>query len=400
MTQPVGQFVDVRMRGFRERKPVAEVLALIDARARPLDSELVPVSEAAGRVSAEGVVSAVNVPAFQRSAMDGYAVRAAEMPGDLLLVGESLPARSFGGTVEHGECVRVLTGAAIPYGADAVVMAEHATEVGGRVAVRHAVAVGKHVVRVGEDVTAGREVLAAGRRLRPQDVGLLASVGVGGVRVVRRPRVAILATGDELIAGVIADSNGPMLAALVSRDGGTALPIQYVPDRFEDLRNAVASASADVVLVSGGSSVGTEDHAPRVVAELGELAIHGVAVRPASPAGVGFVGAKVVFLLPGNPAACLCAYDLFAGRAVRILGGRAPELPYRSELVPLAAEITSASGRVDYVRVKVVEGRAVPVAAGGASVLSSTVAADGFVLVEHDRESLAAGEGVRVWLYE
>lgn len=388
------------MRGFRERAPVAVVHRLIDARTRPLDSEVVPLAEAAGRVLAEGVVSAVNVPAFQRSAMDGYAVRAAEMPGDLLPVGESLPARSFGGTVQPGQCVRILTGAAIPDGADAVVMAEHATEVGGRVAVRQAVAVGKHVIRVGEDVTAGREVLAVGRRLRPQDVGLLASVGAGNVRVVRRPRVAVLATGDELIAGVIADSNGPMLAALVARDGGAALPIQYVPDRFQDLRDAVASASADVVLVSGGSSVGTEDHAPRVVAALGELAVHGIAVKPASPAGVGFVGAKSVFLLPGNPVACLCAYDLFAGRAVRRLGGRSPELPYRCELVPVAATITSASGRVDYVRVQIVEGRAVPVAAGGASVLSSTVAADGFVLVEHDRESLAEGEVVRVWRYE
>jgi molybdopterin molybdotransferase len=399
MPPPGGQFDDVRMRGFRSRTPVADVFALIDARVHLLEAESTPMTEAAGRVLAEGVVSSVNVPAFARSAMDGFAVRAAEMPGELELVGESLPARPFGRRVGEGECVRILTGAAIPDGADAVVMAEHATEAEGRVTVREAVAAGKHVIRVGEDVTAGREILSAGRRLRPQDVGLLASIGVGAVRAVRRPRVAVLATGDELIAGVIADSNSPMLAALVARDGGTALPVKYVPDRFHSVRDAIASADADVVLVSGGSSVGTEDHAPRAVAELGELAIHGVAMKPGSPAGVGFVGGAVVFLLPGNPVACLCTYDLLAGRAVRLLGGRSPELPHRSASFPLASPVGSASGRTDYVRVRVVDGKAVSVA-GGASVLSSTVAADGFILVEHDRATLAAGEVVRVWLYE
>ena len=395
------------MRGFRERTPVAEVLALIDARATPVEAEAVSVTESAGRVLAEGVVSAVNVPAFARSAMDGYAVRAADVSGELRLVGESLPARPFGGSVGVGECVRIMTGAPIPAGADAVVMAELAVEAGDRVTVQQGVAAGKHVVRVGEDVTAGREVLRAGRRLRPQDVGLLASVGAGAVRCVRRPRVAVLATGDELLppgsephAGRVVDSNGPMLAALVARDGGIALPVEYIADNFDAVRHAVATTDAEVVLVSGGSSVGTEDHAPRAVAELGELAIHGIAMKPGSPAGVGFVGRKVVFLLPGNPVACLCTYDLFAGRAVRLLGGRPPELPYRSELVPLASPVASAGGRVDYVRVRVVEGRAVPVAAGGASVLSSTVEADGFTLIEHDRAALAAGEVVRVWLYE
>lgn len=394
------------MRGFGRRTPVAEVLALIDARTRPLERELVTATEATGRVLAGGVVSGVDVPSFARSAMDGFAVRSADAPGEMRLVGESLPARPFGGAVSLGQCVRIMTGAAIPVGADAVVMVEHASEVGGRVTVP-AVAAGKHVARVGEDVTAGREVLPAGRRLRPQDVGLLASIGAAAVSVVRRPRVAILATGDELlppgsvpVAGRVVDSNGPMLAALVARDGGMVLPVRYVADTFDALRYAVSRADADVVLVSGGSSVGTEDHAPRVVAECGELAVHGIAVRPASPAGVGFVGSRAVFLLPGNPVACLCAYDLFGGRAVRLLGGRSPGLPYRSEAFPLASPVASAAGRVEYVRVKVAGGKAVPVAAGGASILSSTVAADGFILVDHERDALGVGDVVCVWLYE
>src|SRR5205823_7139142 len=133
-----------------------------------------------------------------------------------------------------------------------------------------------------------------------------------------------------------------------------------VPDRREAVRGAFERADADVLLVSGGTSVGQEDHAPRVLAELGELCVHGVALRPASPTGVGFLGGRPVFLLPGNPASCLCGYDLFAGRAVRRLGDRPPDLPYRSVRLPLSAKIASAVGRVDYVRVRVRDGRAEP----------------------------------------
>jgi molybdopterin molybdotransferase len=278
-------------------------------------------------------------------------------------------------------------------------------------------------------------VLPAGRVLRPQDVGLLASIGSAAVQVIRRVRVAILVTGNELLPSGsaptgfrIPDSNSPMLTALSGRDGATVLPVRYLPDDFAAVRAGIRAAAteADVVLVSGGTSVGTEDHAPRAAAELGELAVHGVAVRPASPLGIGFLQPKcqstsvpaceregadfshtpshthtlTLFLLPGNPVACLCAYDLFAGRVVRRLGGRAWELPYREVRLPLAEPIASAVGRVDYVRVKVTDGRVVPIATGGAGNLSTAVAADGFVLVPHDRAGLAPGEAVHVWLYD
>lgn len=434
---------DVRMRGFGERAAVEGVLQLLDARTVPLDGEAVLLREAAGRVLAAPVVAAVDVPGFARAAMDGFAVRAedttgatAGQPALLSLVGQALPARPFGGNLGPGQTVRVMTGAPVPAGADAVLMAEFAgEEPGGRVLARTAVAQGRHIARVGEDVAKGREVLAAGRALRPQDVGLLASIGVEPVSVVRRPRVAVLVTGDELLPPGsapdgfrIVDSNSPMLAALVARDGGACLPVCYLPDRYDAIHDAIRRADADVILVSGGSSVGTEDHAPRVLAELGELAVHGIAVRPAGPTGIGFVpipgpgeGVKgrtgdelpqpspappltrslaPVFLLPGNPVSCLCAYDLFAGRVVRRLGGRRWDLPYRRVMLPLAAPVTSALGRVDYLRVRIVNGSVEPSAVGGASNLSSAVAADGFVLVGRDRASLEAGETVEVWLYD
>jgi molybdopterin molybdotransferase len=250
-------------------------------------------------------------------------------------------------------------------------------------------------------------VLRAGRLLRPQDVGVLASVGAAPVRVVRRPTVALLATGDELLpCGArpegyrIVDSNSVMLAALVRRDGGLPGPARLVPDGYETVKDAILSADADVVLVSGGSSVGLEDHAPRIVAELGELAVHGLALRPASPTGIGFLGGRPVFLLPGNPVSCLCAYDLFAGLAVRRLGGRGGRPPYPAVTLPLGRKIASVVGRVDYVRVQVVGGQVEPLAVSGASVLSSTTRADGFVLVPAESEGHAPGEQVHVYLYD
>lgn len=405
-------FFDVRARGFRARATVDAVLALLEARTRALTAEAVPLLEAAGRVLAEPVVSAVDVPGFARSAMDGFAVRAADTaaPCALAVVGESFPARPFLGELPPGGAVRITTGAPIPVGADAVLMAEFAQlEPDGRVTPRAPLATGKHVVRVGEDVAKGREVLRAGRRLRPQDVGLLASIGAATVRAVRRPRVAILVTGNELLPPgappegfKIVDSNSPMLAALAARDGADLLPVRYVRDDYAAVRDAIRDAAegADVVLVSGGTSVGAEDHAPRAVAELGELAVHGVALRPAGPMGVGFVARAHVFLIPGNPVSCLCAYDLFAGRVVRRLGGRSWELPYAKVTLRVAEQITSAVGRVDYVRVTRDGDGVTPVASGGASNLSGAVAADGFVLVPADRDALAPGEVADVWLYD
>lgn len=403
-------FTDVRNRGFGTRTAFEVARAVIDSRAGALSGESVAVVEAAGRVLAEPVRSAVNVPAFARSAMDGFALRACETDGrELALVGAALPARPFAREVKPGEAVRVTTGAPVPAGADAVLMTELADATETHVRAKEPVAAGKHVARVGEDVALGAEVLPAGRALRPQDVGILAAVGMARVNVVRRPVVAVLATGNELLPPGsapdgyrIVDSNSPMLAALAARDGATVLPPRYVLDDFTQTREALARAcaEADIVLVTGGTSVGGEDHSPLAVAALGELAVHGIAVRPAAPTGIGFVRGKPVFLLPGNPVACLCAYDLFASRAVRKLGGHEPELPYSRTRAVLAADVPSAVGRVDYVRVRIrADGFAEPLPSGGASNLSTVVQADGFVLVPANRAALPAGEPADVWLY-
>jgi molybdopterin molybdotransferase len=415
---------DVRMRGFAERADVEEVERFLAERTRPLGAEGVDVVSCAGRVLAEDVRAQVDVPPFARAAMDGYAVRGEDTfgasdydPIELALVGLSLPGRGFDGRVEAGQAVRIMTGAPLPGGADAVLMAEVASEGDGRVSVREPVAPRRNVGAVGEDVRAGEVVLRAGRRLRAQDAGLLASIGAARPRCVRQPRVGLLVTGDELLpAGswprgqCIVDSNSVVLRALVERDGGDLLPFEILPDDPERLRKALESGAADVVLVSGGSSVGQEDHAPRLVAELGHLDFHGVAMRPSSPAGVGRIGVgeagggsppeRWVFLLPGNPVSCLCAYEFFAGPTIRALGGRPRAWPHRRVQLPLGRKISSAVGRTDYVRVAIEAGHVVPVATSGASLLSSTVRAAGCVIVPRELEGMPEGAVVEVRLYD
>jgi molybdopterin molybdotransferase len=238
-------------------------------------------------------------------------------------------------------------------------------------------------------------------------VGLLASIGIAAAAAIRRPRVRIIASGDELAAAgsakgphQIFDANSPMLRGLVARDGALLESALRVRDDRQALRAAMLAPGADAVLVSGGSSVGAEDHAPGLLAEAGELAIHGVAMRPSSPAGFGRVRGAFVFLLPGNPVSCLCAYDFFAGRALRLLGGRAPEWPHRMVRAVLRNKIASAVGRVDYCRVRLRGGEAEPLALSGASILSSTTRADGFVIVPEESEGYAEGTEASVYLYE
>jgi molybdopterin molybdotransferase len=362
--------------------------------------------------------------------MDGYAVVADSTEGataynrlPLDVIGDSLPGRPFHGPVVAGQAVRIMTGAPLPAGTDAVLPAEWVEDASSPAATRTlaaaeaavanplsisalaAVSPGKNIGRQGEDIVRGTTLFKPGRVLRPQDLGVLSSIGIGEVHVCRRPRVRLVVTGNELLPSgsqphgfQIVDANGPMLAALVERDGGIVDFPGLVPDEHDAILDALRAA-ADVIVVSGGSSVGIEDLAPRLVARHGELAIHGIAMRPSSPTGLGRIEHRLVFLLPGNPVSCLCAYDFFAGRAIRALGGRRKTWPYHPMRAKLARKISSPIGRLDYARVQIVDGAVEPLSVGGASVLSSTTRADGFVIVPADSEGFAPGTEVKVWLY-
>ena len=409
---------DVRMRGFSRRASVAAALRWLDTQLFTLDSEAVSPAAAGGRVLARDMVSGYDVPGFERAMMDGFALRADDIahashtsPAVLRVLGDVYPGREFAGEVTAGGCVRIMTGAPLPPGADAVVPVERvaigdAGADGPTIRLDEPIARGKHVGRRGEDLQRGSLVLEAGRRLRPQDLGVLSSIGIEHVPVVERPRVRLVVTGNELLpagappTGVrIADANGPMLAALVARDGGLAVSSGIVPDNPEAIAEALR-ADADVILVSGGSSVGGEDHAPLLLARDGELAVHGVAMRPASPTGMGTLDGRLVFLLPGNPVSCLCAYDFFAGRAIRVLGGRPADWPYRRGQETLAQPIASMVGRVDYARVRVGSNGLEPLGVAGASLLSTTTRAAGFVVVPEECLGYQAGDTVDVWWYD
>jgi molybdopterin molybdotransferase len=400
------------MRGFARRHTVEAALAWLDGQLHPLDSESAALWDCAGRVLAESIVSDFDVPGFDRASMDGYAVVAASTEGAggysplrLRVIGDSMPGRPFEESMTADEAVRVMTGAPVPRGADAVLPAEFVEDEAGSINVLAAVSPGKNVGKRGEDITRGTTVLDLGRVLRPQDLGVLSSIGFAEARVVRRPRVRLAVTGNELLASGshpqgfhIVDANGPMLAALIERDGGIVDFPGLVRDEAPAILEAL-QADADIVIVTGGSSVGLEDLAPVLVAEHGELAVHGIAMRPSSPTGMGRMGDRLVFLLPGNPVSSLCGYDFFAGRAIRALGGRSKDWRYRAVSGKLTRKISSPVGRLDYARVKFADGLVEPLAIAGASLLSSTTRADGFVIVGDDSEGFAAGAEVTVWLY-
>jgi len=407
-----GDAEDVRMRGFRTRSTVERALEAALDGVGPLEAQQVPVTECAGRVLAEDVQSEVNVPPFRRATMDGFAVRADDTYGAsaydpviLELIGSSMPGRDRGDSVSSGSAGRIMTGAPVPDGADAVLRAEDASTRHGHLEVAAPVARAKNIGQVGEDVAAGTTVLFKGRRLLPQDAGLLASIGADPVRVHRRPVVRIIVSGNELLEPgerpdgfKIVDSNSPMLAALVIRDGGIP-DVVRLPDDAEMMRQALARPGADVIVTAGAASVGIEDRVPLLVDELGELLVHGVTMRPSSPTGVGRVDATPVFLLPGNPVSCLVAYDFFAGPAIRVMSGGPEHWPYTSVTLPLSKRLVSQVGRTDYARVRIVDGEVEPLAISGASVLSSVTRASGFVVVPSGLEGYGEGTSVEVHLY-
>jgi molybdopterin molybdotransferase len=414
----LGLVGDPRMRGFKSRTSVDDLWDWIAATIQSLESEEVSLTEGAGRVLAREIVAEVAVPPFDRAAMDGYAVRAEEtfgasayMPAAFQLVGRSRPGRRCDASVGAGETIEVATGAPLPSGADAVVPVESTLFDRDRVRVSEPVPQGRNVSRRGEDIMPGAALLSSGRILRPQDLGLLSAVGASRVQVAKRPRVAVIVTGDELLAAgtaardfLIPDVNSVMIAALVTRDGGSCEITGPLPDDRAIIRQTIVELArrSDLLILSGGSSAGPEDHVPGIIAELGRLIAHGLALRPASPTGVGvlFQSEIPVVMLPGNPVSCLCGYDFAAGPILRRLAARSGRWPYHRVSLPLARKLSSVVGRVDYARVRIVSGQADLIATSGAAILSSVSRADGFVVVPAPLEGYPAGASVEIWCYD
>jgi molybdopterin molybdotransferase len=386
---------------------IDEALARVLARARPLAAERVPVAAAAGRVLAEDVAARVDLPPFASSAMDGFAVRAADLPGSLPVVfriAAGLPAVR---PLAPGEAMEISTGGAVPEGADAVVPIEIVVESDNKIEVGDHIRSGAHVRPRGGDVRAGDALLEAGTVLRAAQVGALAAVGVAEVLCARRPTVVVLSTGtelrtpgEELRHGEIYESNGPMLAAAFETAGALVERIGPIADDEEAHRAALERGlAADVLVSSGGVSVGPHDLVRRILAELGvEEDFWGVAVRPGKPLAFGSRGATLVFGLPGNPVSSLVAVELFVRPALLALQGAAQPGPrYRS--ARLAATLPRNAARDELVRARTRDdaGETVvePLSGQESHMIARAAGADALVLVPAGEGELSAGGRVR-----
>ncbi len=380
------------------RSPVEAVLDWIDAQVSPLGAEIAAVADAAGRVLAEPVAATADIPPFDRAVIDGIAVSAEA----------TLGASSYNPLPLVA--VRVDAGERLPGGADAVIPLDHVSlDAGGTCEIIEPVAPGSGIERAGGHAGCGAALLPAGQRLLPHDIGLLALAGMRCVRVVRRPVIRILIAGGGIISpdvppspDTVYDADGPLLRALVERDGGIATDLRTVERDRSALRDALAAPGADLILVAGGTGSGSDDFAASALAAAGELAIHRVALQPGESAGIGRVGtATPVFLLPGAPASCLWAYEFFAGRAIRRLAGRNPALPFRSREMRTSRKIVSAIGMMEICPVRCGDdGRAEPIAPFSERGLVAAAGADGFIIVPEGSEGFAEGAPVTVHLYE
>ena len=382
------------------------------------DMERVAVRAALGRVLAERIVPAIDVPAHDNSAMDGYALRFADLkPGAdsaFQEVGAAFAGRKFDGKVGAGQCVRVMTGAVMPAGADTVVIQEVVRAEGGRIVVPAGQKAGQNVRSAGEDLKTGVAVLHPGQPLRPAELGLIASLGIAEVEVRRRLRVAFFATGDELASigaplaqGEVYDSNRYTLHGMLTRLGVEISDLGVVRDDPAQLEAAFhkAAAGADVVITTGGVSVGEADFIKQLMAQLGEVLFWKIAMRPGRPMAFGRIGKAALFGLPGNPVAVMVTFYQFVRDALLYLSGRTDDYTVPLLKVPSTSALRKVPGRTEFQRGFLSrdangEWRVRLTGQQGAGVLRSMSEANCFVVLEHARGNVAAGDLVSVQLME
>ncbi len=401
--------------------PVAKARELIRGFLAPMTAiERVHVRSALGRVLAEDVVSPIAVPGHDNSAMDGYAVRFADLEANeetvLKRVGESFAGKPWPGAIGAGECVRIFTGGVMPRGADSVVMQERAVEDanGVRVAPGAVAKSGQNRRFAGEDLKAGQVVFRSGQRIHPAELGMIASLGIGEISVFRKLRVAFFSTGDELrsvgtplAAGEIYDSNRYTLHGMLTRLDCDVIDMGVVEDVPEKLEHAfaAAAAAADVVITSGGVSVGEADYVKQLLDKLGEVLFWKIAMKPGRPLAYGKIGGAHFFGLPGNPVSVMVTFYQFVRDALLILQGQRDVAPLPTFKVPLSAPIRKVPGRTEFQRGIMTansDGAWTVRTTGdqGSGILSSMSQANCFIILGSDTGNVAAGELVDVQLLE
>jgi len=409
------------MRPFEGTMPLTEARAIIDRAIAPIErTESIRVLDANGRVLAVDVAAGADVPPFSRAAMDGYAVRSADTAGAsrqspvvLRCIEQTFTGQVPSQSIGPGQCIEIATGAPIPPGADAVVIVEDTetpntqlpTPNEGAIRVFASVQPTQNIGRQGADISRGQTVLRVGTFLNASRAGALSALGLTTVDVYAKPRVAILSTGDEIVdpgtplaPGQIYDINKVTLSAVVSDHGGVPVPFRTAVDTLDDLSRSVdACLAEDVLVFSGGSSVGRRDLIIDVIAAKGEVLFHGIAVKPGKPTAFGRIGRKLVFGMPGYPTSCLSnAYILLAPALRRI--ARLPEQPLRAVTLPLSARITSVVDRHQFYSVRIENGQAVPAFKASGDITSMSQA-DGYIEVPIGVSAVEKGETVEVTLF-
>ena len=401
------------VRPIRQTIPLEEARRLLADAIAPIDrTERVAIDDANGRVLARSIASSADVPPFDRAAMDGYAVIAedtfgasAREPTALRLVDRVFTGQITSTTVTRGTCIEVATGAPLPDGADAVVMAEETDRSGDAVRIMTPVYPKQHIGRRGADITAGQTLFAAGVVLNPSRIGALAAIGLRDVEVYAKPRLAIVSTGNEIVEpgqllepGHIYDINRFTLRAVAEAHGGETVVYPPVADDLESLAQMIASTSdCDILVFSGGSSVGERDLLYDAIDQAGEIIFHGIAVKPGKPTAFGRIGKRLVFGMPGYPTSCLSNAYILLVPLLRTLA-RLPEYQPHTISVPLARRVVSTTGRHQFYTVRVLDGTAVP-AFKASGDITSMAHADGYIEIPAQTDIVEAGQIVDVKLF-
>ena len=405
----------IRLRGFKELIPIEKALKLFfDAvKPRKLESELVPVQEAYGRITAKDIIASRDLPPFNRSAVDGYAVRA-EDTFEASPFQPKILKITEGKEVRQGEAKLIWTGNPLPRGSNAVIMIEHTKKLSeNEIAVLRAVAKWQNVSMKGEDVKAGETAIKAGVRLRPQHLGLLAALGIEKVEVTRKPKVAVLATGDELaelghelVENKIIETNRLVISWLCRELGAEPIDLGIVGDNEPAIRERILEGveKADVIITTGGTSVGKSDLVPLTIQNIEQSAIvaHGIAMRPAMPTALAIVSNKPAIVLSGNPVAAMIGFEVFARPLILKMLGLKEERPKLK--AKITRRVAGVLGRKVFLRVKVYERNgefyAEPIRTTGSGIFTTMTKANGYVIIPENREGLEENEIVTVHLFD
>jgi len=398
--------------GFGKLMSLTEALETAKACLPELGTEKIALSEARGRVLTGPVTSEIDVPHFAKAAMDGYAVRAQDTfgagetsPLKLRIIDSVTPGVITEKAAGPGECIEIATGSPMPDGADATLMVENTERQGDEILVYKTVAPGENYIKIGSDISAGTNLFAAELELAPRHLGALAAVGVTEVEVKRNPTIALMSTGNEILPpgsplapGKIYDINTTTLGESLMQFG---CPIKYmgmVKDTADEVKSAISGAleEADIVVLSGGSSLGKGDMVPQMLGELGNLLFHGIAVKPGKPTAMAVSGKKLIFGLPGYPTSALSNYYILLEPLLEILCGKKVPRHFVSAIID--RKVLSSIGRYQFLPVRLSDGRAIPVMKGSSSI-TTLATADGFIEIEENVEVVEKGAELTVRLF-